>query len=555
MSDERPTAPLAARIGSLWPYGLLLAVAAFVLLRGLGSFGLWDPWEPTHAEAAERLRVRGTLAVGADSPLTYWSILAGSAVFGRDELGARVGGALLALASMLVTYYCVARLRGARAGLLSAIVLGSSPLFYFLARQAMPEVYLLTTIGMSLLLFCTAWFGGERRRMLHCAAGALAAALALLAGRPLVTLAGVGLPLACCALARLGGGESAAAVRDAAARRRALKALLLVAIVVLVVAGPWYGIVLARHAHPLELLGTVQPASLTDDWRGGFDYYVRGWIFGFFPWSCLLPLALVALAATRGRDAPFECGLEVCMLLSALAVWVVISVPQEKFQQALAPIAVPVAVAIGTAIDRMLRERGASTSVAWLVAAMLYLPAMIDLLRAKGLRYLIGSFTPERDVPQEVDPGRIFVLLVVLVAPTLIGLAFVRSRVLVGVLAACAVGLAGHNAVGLIAELSPQRTMKGVCEAWRDRDAATATVGFVGEPVAGLRYYVGDRLRMLRDEESFMQYMDPRQPAFTIIEKEKLVAYDREYRRRFEGSRLYLLHRDRSDYMLLGNRE
>jgi hypothetical protein len=226
-----------------------------------------------------------------------------------------------------------------------------------------------------------------------------------------------------------------------------------------------------------------------------------------------------------------------------------------RFPQALAPIAIPLAVSIGLAIDRMLRARGASTSVAWLVAAMLYLPVLADLRRGEGLRLLVASFAPDRDAARQLEPGWTFTAASWSVALCLVALALVRSRVLVAALGAAAILLAGHNAGPLARELTPERSMKAICGEYAARGAGSSTLGLLGEPTPSLRYYTGKRLRLLPDAEGFFRFMAPDAPAYAIVEREDLVQVDREYRQRYPGQRLHLLYRDRGDWLLLSNRD
>jgi 4-amino-4-deoxy-L-arabinose transferase-like glycosyltransferase len=148
------------------PYLLIVAVGLLILLPRLGQFGFWDPWEPKYAETVREMLDRGMYLVPyyedevrlAKPILVYWGIMAGSAVLGSNELGARIVGVLLAVGAALVVHHVVSRLRGPRAGLLAALVLCTSPQFYFIARQAMPDVYLFATLGSSILFLALAMF-------------------------------------------------------------------------------------------------------------------------------------------------------------------------------------------------------------------------------------------------------------------------------------------------------------------------------------------------------------------------------------------------------------
>ncbi len=515
-----------------------------MLLPALGSFGLWEPWEPRYAEAAREMREQGSLHP-ADPPLTYAGILLGSLLFGTTETGARVGGALLALVALATVHYAVARLRGRRAGLLSALVLGSCPLFYFLARQAMPEAYLMTTVGMSLLFFCLALEDGDRRGV-HCALGGLALALALLARGPLLAAAGVVAPLAIYGLTQLAGG-------GAPRRSSAWRSIALAALVALAVAGSWYAAAWFQEGAPHDVLLRVQPTPDGDADRGGFDDYLRGWIFGFFPWSCLLPLALTAGWEREPQRRP---SLEICLVLSAAVAFVVVSVPQAKFAQALAPVVIPVAVLAGLTLDRILDNPSvAGARLSFAVAAIFYLPAMVDLLRKRGVRHLLRSFTGESDVPRDFKAAPYFVALLGLFVLILLVSIVLRSRILVWALALLATLLAGHNAWRLVPALSANMTMKNLCAAWKAQGELGAPLGFYGPERPGARFYSAGRLLPIANPREFAAHLAPGRAAFAIVDQDLLVAADRSYREEFTGARLHLIDRSHADYVLVGNRK
>jgi len=479
----------AGAVSRAWPYALILCIGCLILLPQLGSFGFWDPWEPKYVESVREMLERDSYfipyyrdEVRLTKPiLTYWGILAGSAVFGLNELGARIVGVLFAVGSMLILYYAVSRLRGRRAGLLSALILGTSPLFYFLARQATPDIYLLTSLGSAWALFGLALFGPARRRTLHYVASYACFALAVLAKGPIVAGALFFGPLIFYALVRadtvaawlpgsradrlrllrLGicavmlvpayaaavigilhaAGSAAprfallsvatagavvavwALVREASRiapdlGRRCGRQVLLFAVTVLVVAGPWHLVVFffqeASYLADFIVKHNVRRIGTEINSSGIADFYLRPMIFGLFPWSCFLPLTLLPLFRRRAGEQLRERGLEIFLVLAAVVTFVAFSIPVTKFPYYLAPILIPAATLIGISLDDLLRaRREVIAKVAALVALLLYLPPMVDLLREGNVKYLIGSFTVKRFVPDASAAGVPFAVLLV----------------------------------------------------------------------------------------------------------------------------------------------
>ena len=154
-----------------WPYALILLVGVSILLPALGGFGLWDPWEPRYARGAREMIEHGSpltpyyvnQVMPTQPLLTYWSVMTGFALAGQNEFGARIGGVLFALLGLAGVYYAVSRMRGRQAGLFSALVLATMAQFYLLARQATPDIYHATGIGLSLLFLCLGLFHDDEQ--------------------------------------------------------------------------------------------------------------------------------------------------------------------------------------------------------------------------------------------------------------------------------------------------------------------------------------------------------------------------------------------------------
>ncbi len=697
------------------PWAAILAVALIVLLPKLGQFGFWDPWEPKYAQSAREMLERDSFfvpyydgEVRLTKPiLVYWGVLAGSALFGLNEFGARIGGVCLAIASMLATYYTISILRGRRAGLLAALVLGTLPLFFLLARTATPDVYLFTSLGSSLLFFCLAAFGPARRRDLHFAVSYACFALAVLAKGPVIagvvyfgplaiyalaradlerlwrpdlrsramSLALLGLPAAAATvffalalyllgtspewwgysassrqfafglrerlwdviqplhlaeaalvLFALAGGwiafrcirrgsgnrrwllalfpvgvalvaiaslaaaplsiraivaaalgvltcpavlldrilwvSSHPAIRDAAAlhRNRLLRQALSFLGVFAAVAGPWHLAIFFKERqgyftdfilkHNVGRVGDVINST------GNADFFLGPLVFGLFPWSCLLPLALLASVQWGRREALRRQAVEVYLSLSAVVIFAAFSASVTKFSYYIAPILLPLAALIGIALDRLLDPRYRRTArLAWIAALLLYLPVLVDLFfDPENLKYIVGAFTVKRAVPASVIVGPFFVKLLVVWAVLLALLALVaRSRVLVGGLVACAVLFGSSLASDFIPRLSPHKTMKLLAEGWERNRAPDEPICFHGSSKHGAIFYTARAISFLDDEEEFMRFMRPEQPAFCIVERKLLKDLVVAYRARYPAHRLALVEESHFDFVLVAN--
>jgi 4-amino-4-deoxy-L-arabinose transferase-like glycosyltransferase len=408
----------------------VLLGALALLLPYAGGYALWDPWEPHYAEVARQVLLRGdwltlywpgspidTAEFFSKPPLIFWLEAASMRLFGLGgaaappdqmalsstaEWAVRLPAMGLGALGAWATFAVTARLAGRRAGFLSALVLGTCPLWFLHSRQATtdaPFVALLTTavalaaialgddgeqdplarlaplrwglgamallavvpqlvaatpaLGLELapelaLAGLLAWRVVVMRRRadaLFVAAG-LAAGLATLAKGPL----GLLLPaLALVAWLSLGG----------AWRRVARVDVLGSAIAFLATALPWYHGVIALHGPGFidEFFGDTYLARFLGDSqygiRGDFSFYAGTLAVGFFPWSAAAIAAAPWAARAAGRSDPRR-SLVLLAVCWATVCFVLVALSGAKFHHYVLPAVPPIAILVGCYLDDLL---------------------------------------------------------------------------------------------------------------------------------------------------------------------------------------------------------
>ncbi len=144
----------------------LVLLAALILLPGLGSFPLWDPWEPHYTQVAWEMGRHHTLLDPIYRDSTNWSskpifmfwLLRGSLSLLWDSandffghaLAARLPFALFAVLGTVLTYDWVRRLFSPRAGVIAALVLVTSPQYVLIGRQVMADMVMVVTYSAAL---------------------------------------------------------------------------------------------------------------------------------------------------------------------------------------------------------------------------------------------------------------------------------------------------------------------------------------------------------------------------------------------------------------------
>lgn len=109
---------------------VLLALLPLLVLWGIGSFGLWEPWEVDVVRAADA-------NAASQPPLTRWLIATSIRALGPSEWAIRLPLALSGVLTCGAAYLLLARYATDRAAAIAAIATATSPLFLLNARETM----------------------------------------------------------------------------------------------------------------------------------------------------------------------------------------------------------------------------------------------------------------------------------------------------------------------------------------------------------------------------------------------------------------------------------
>ncbi|MCB9896555.1 MAG: glycosyltransferase family 39 protein [Planctomycetes bacterium] len=375
MPDER-----ADPAGRLPSPGLVLLVAALVLLIGLPLFPLQEPDEGRYADIASAMLRTGDwitphldgIAYFEKPPLVFWCVAASQAVFGLNPFSARLPSALACLAVLVLLVRWAGPAFDRATASLAALLFATLPLVILLSRVLLVDFVLTATSAAALL---AAWHGlvrpgaDERPRRVAIAAFWLACAFGFLAKGPI----GLALPGASI-------GAYLLLTRDVHRIGALLRpdGPLLFALVV----APWYAAMDALHPHFLYDFFVEQNVErLTTG--GRFDRQAPLWFYlpvlavGCLPWIGAAPSAFARVVRARhvlgttvaGRTRLYLA----CAVLAPLAL---LSVAHSKLPYYVLPILPPLTLLL--ADDLALR----------------FLPrpgAAIESTRGARLGYLLGG--------------------------------------------------------------------------------------------------------------------------------------------------------------------
>jgi len=280
------------------PGVVAFAIAAACILVRLGELPLLEPDEGRNAEVAREMLVSRSWLIPTydgmpylDKPAFYFRAVAVSfAVGGESELAARIPSALSGLLLLAVIYAFCRREYDGLAAALAVTVIGTTPLYIAFSRIVIFDMMLALFVCAAVLSGYKAEAESGPARTRWYWAGATSAGLATLVKGPV----GFILPtLVLLVFFRVDG-------RRGAPRRFFAPANIAIFLAIVM---PWFVGVTLRHpdfAYYGLVRESVARFTTTSFHRSAPAYYYIPVVAGvFFPWSVMLPEAVVA--AWRGR--------------------------------------------------------------------------------------------------------------------------------------------------------------------------------------------------------------------------------------------------------------
>lgn len=350
---------------------VLAALVALVLLYlgEIGGYPLQDPDEGRYAEIPREMIESGDwvtpklnyVVYFEKPPLLYWLVALSFEVFGETAGAARAVSALAGILTVIVTFFLGRHLLGARAALLGAGVLATSPIFFVLAEALTIDMVLTACMTATMAAFYAAHVSDRKHGWV--ALVSLSAGLGVLAKGP-VALVLPGLVALLFLLWRRDWSTLGALLRP-----------LPIALFALVVV-PWF--VLVSRANPdfLHFFFVREHFERFTARVGhpeGPFYYVPVLLLGPLPWTAVA----LALACTReGRSALAEVPREARSFLVLWGVSIIgfFTAASSKLAPYILPALPPLALVAGGWLDRVVERPALAAAVArWLGTTMFVL--------------------------------------------------------------------------------------------------------------------------------------------------------------------------------------
>lgn len=345
----------------------------------LGSYPLFTPDEGRYSEVAREMvatgdyitpRVNGVAFL--DKPvLYYWLQAAAIHLFGVKEWAIRLFPALLGIFGCLLTYACGRRLFSRRAGLISATILATTPLYFGGAHYANLDLEVAVFISSALLCFITGILSSNKTRICFLFAAYIFAAMAFLT-KGLIGFAFPGI-IAFSWIIILKRWQD---FKTAHLGKGIALAIFLVL--------PWY--VLAQQANPQFLhfffvtqqvtrfLSTAEFNNPTPFW-----FYLPVVLVGFFPWTVFLIQAIHNSIRNVWKEK-HKHQVELFLLLWLIIVMVFFSIPRCKIIGYIFPVLPALALLVGQYLANAWSQENRKTKLLFIICCTCSIIALMTVV-------------------------------------------------------------------------------------------------------------------------------------------------------------------------------
>ena len=309
------------------PYITLLFFSLFLYLAGNQLLPVTDTAESNYALTAKEMVLSGDWLSPQiyghywyDKPIFYyWELAISFALFGFNEMAARLPSAILGTLSLLFTYWFARRIYGEKVGWLAALILGTSVEFWLLSKAIITDATLFLFMSGAIAFFYLG-YSEDRKYYFLCY---LFAALATLTKGPI----GILLP-GLAALLFLAYNKDLSEMK----RVHLFSGLSLF----FLLCGLWYGPMYYLHGFDfiLNFLGvhnflraTVAEHASHNTWY----FYLIVYLVGFAPWSFTVPYSLYRKWKEKSLDLRSASGATQLLTIYAAVVIIFFQLIATKY--------------------------------------------------------------------------------------------------------------------------------------------------------------------------------------------------------------------------------
>jgi 4-amino-4-deoxy-L-arabinose transferase-like glycosyltransferase len=477
----------------------LLAASVILLFVDLGGSSIWDANEAFYVETPRQMVVTGDYvnpsfngAGRFNKPvLSYWVVAGFYKLFGVSVAAERWAIALGALLLIGATYVIGRSMISHAGGIVAALILASAPRVVMWSRRIFIDIWLTTFLALALMCFVLARKHADKRR-LWLAGMYVAMGLAVLTKGPVaVVLPGLALFVWLIWTRQL-----------SAIRKLMIPAGLLIILAIIL---PWHIADYRQHgwAHIREFyigenLGRYTETVGVQDRQ--WLFYIPVLLGDLFPWSLLLPAALIAAWRSKHDE-----------IRRLMLVWIVVFVGVFSFSKTKQDLYIfPIVPALAVLMADAVLSAGRQRLTRW---ALMASALLLMLVGGFAIR-IFGPWALFQGLPQAAIAG------VVLIGGGFIALLIARRSSAISSFTALAVATIAVNWCLVLVVLRPFEQFKPVApmtELIRARGSASAVVAHYQTVLPSMVYYLGRPIKEIYDMPALQRLVMETDELFIVI--------------------------------------
>ncbi|OGL48887.1 MAG: hypothetical protein A2161_00290 [Candidatus Schekmanbacteria bacterium RBG_13_48_7] len=511
---------------------LIICAAGLLFLPTLGSYGLWDPWEPMWAQTAREMMDKGvwiTPIYRLDTrlihpPFVYWIIRISYSLIGVSEFAARFPVVLFSIFGCVLNYIIFRKFVSRTASLLSSFIWLTTPMFNFLSRNSTADAVFCVSENLAFLCFLGSMLIKNERRI-YAPCFYLFLSIAVLTKGPFALfLMVIFLILLSLVLRSLKPWKSI----------NFLPGIILFVILTV----PWF--ILVYHEQGTEFIQKFfsyqTQIRFTEGFREhnhGFFFYFKTLPLGFFPWSAFFLPGLIFLLIRKSEQKVSDKNYPVISILVFIfSIFTVYSIFPAKIHHFILPVFPGMAWIVGIFLDRIMdKENSQGFIPCFSVSIILYL-LIVGYWYYETTGHLkrlllstapiLFTFTVKGIIPANYEP-RIFLSVFVILIGLLILLTIIfRFKYFI-------ILIVGWMWISLflfnnkfIPEISKFKSMKYMVESYQRVHKKGEPVAMVGAAKNSVFFYTNNEILRINGAKSgtnLINYLNSTERVFAILDE------------------------------------
>ncbi|MFQ5956880.1 MAG: ArnT family glycosyltransferase [Candidatus Brocadiales bacterium] len=515
---------------------ILVLISLVMFFVNLGARDLWAPDEAEYAQISQEMLETGDWVIprmngiptAQKPPFFNWAAAALSLPAGRvTELTARLPSAIMGMVGVLATYWLGKGLFGPRAGLLSALILATSPIYLHQARWVQVDMVYSTLVSLTLVCFYYGYINATNRRRYFLLGSLFIALGTLTKGPAAIVLPGLTVLIFLTLRKRL--------------REFLTRELLLYLAVCVVIVSPWYLSVYQKAGTDFvwELIVKHNFYMFFETWshKRPFYYYFLNLPWEFFPWIVFLPAAILNIfSSDKERDQ------RLFLFAWFIGMFCFFSISQAKQGKYILPLFPSIALIVGKFWDDVLSEKQLLSYTKCLLLPAVFL-AVAMVLGSAVAAWMVNKKHPEF-LNLTLPLGSLFALSG---AAVFIMALFRVRRALFTTIIVSLLLLTTYLTTFLYPAINHYKTARPFCEETA-RIASDKELGIYGiflHQMGPYVFYTGRKLTIFGDEGAVARFFSTQERVFCIMRD----TYFKSFKEKYNGPLYCLLsasvgHRD-----------